>query len=158
MCLIICTRQTKKTNGKSVQLPCVFFSTRQRKMNGGRSSFAVCQTAGTRQTKRPQPARMFAVCPTSGTRQRRKRCRVLRFAVFFFHKSTVNERLLPSVGSLPCVFLRGTRRMPSLRCAIYFPCAAVRAHGKGPLYRVPEIQHTAKPKGHGKYAQSRSAS
>ena len=102
-------------------------------------------------------ARMFAVCPTSGTRQRRKLCRVLRFAVFFFHKSTVNERLLPSVGSLPCVFLRGTRRMPSLRCAIYFPCAAVRAHGKGPLYRVPEIQHTAKPKAHGKYAQSRSA-
>ena len=74
----------------------------------------------------------------------------------FFHKSTVNERLLPSVGSLPCVFLRGTRRMPSLRCAIYFPCAAVRAHGKGPLYRVPEIQHTVKPKAPGKYVQSRS--
>jgi len=83
VCLIICTRQTKKTHGKSVHLPCVFFSTRQRKMNGGWASFAVCQTAGTRQTKRPQPARMFAVCG-SGTRQRRKRCRVLRFAVFFF--------------------------------------------------------------------------
>ena len=46
--------------------------------------------------------------------------------------------------------------MPSLLCAISFPCAVVRAHGKDPLYRVPEIQHTAIPKAHGKYAQSRS--
>ena len=74
----------------------------------------------------------------------------------FFHKSTVNERFLPDVESLPCVFLGGTRQMPSLLCAISFPCAAVRAHGKGPLYCVPELQHTANPKAHGKYAQSRS--
>ena len=74
----------------------------------------------------------------------------------FFHKSTVNERFLPGVKSLLCVFLRGTRQMSSLPCAISFPCAAVRAHGKGPLCRVPEIQHTAKPKAHGKYAQSGS--
>ena len=105
----------------------------------------------------PNGARMFAVCPTSGTRQRRKLCHVLRFAVFFFHKSTVNERFLPGVESLTCVFLRGTQQRPSLLCVISFPYAAVRAHGKGPLYRVPEIQHTAKPKAHGKYAQSRSA-
>ena len=98
----------------------------------------------------PNGARMFAVCPTSGTRQRRKLCRV------FFHKSTVNERFLLGVESLPCVFLGGTRQKPSLLCAISFPCAAVRAHGKDPLYCVPEIQHTAIPKAHGKYAQSRS--
>ena len=105
----------------------------------------------------PNGSRMFAVCPTSGTRQRFLLCRVLRFAVFFFHKSTVNERFLPGVESLTCVFLRGTQQRPSLLCVISFPYAAVRAHGKGPLYRVPEIQHTAKPKAHGKYAQSRSA-
>jgi len=62
VCLIICTRQTKKTNGKSVQLPCVFFSTRQRKMNGGWASFAVWQTAGTRQTKRLQPFQTVPEC------------------------------------------------------------------------------------------------
>ena len=88
VCLIICTRQTKKTHGKSVHLPCVFFSTRQRKMNGGRASFAVCQTAGTRQTKRPQPFQTVpeclpcAQCLAHG--KKRKLCRVLRFAVFFF--------------------------------------------------------------------------
>ena len=75
-------------------------------------------------------ARMFAVCPPSGTRQRRKLCRVLRFAVFFFHKSTVNERFLPGVESL-CVSFYG-------------------AHGKGPLcrvlylFRVLQFGHTAK--------------
>ena len=99
----------------------------------------------------PNGARMFAVCPTSGTRQRRKLCRVLRFAVFFFHKSMVNERFLPGVESLTCVFLRGTRQRSALPCAIYFPCATVRTHGKVPLYRVPEIQHTAKSKAQSKY-------
>ena len=130
VCLIICTRQTKKTNGKSVQLPCVFFSTRQRKMNGGRASFAVCQTAGTRQTKRPQPARMFAVCPTSGTRQRRKRCRVLRFAVFFF-TSPRSMKDFYRVSDLYRVYFYG-------------------AHGECPLcgvlyiFRVLQFGHTAK--------------
>ena len=144
-----------------VHLPCVFFSTRQRKNE--RWMDLLCRVPNGRHTANktapaiPNGARMFAVCPTSGTRQRRKLCRVLRFAVFFFSQVHGQRKIFPGVESLPCVFLRGTQQMPSLPCAISFPCAAVRAHGKDPLYRVPEIQHTAKPKAHGKYAQSRSA-
>ena len=127
VCLIICTRQTKKTHGKSVHLPFVFFSTRQRKMNGGRTSFAVCwRLAHDKQNGPSHSKRCQNVCrvPNVWHTAKKKALPCASLCRVFFHKSTVNERFLPGVESLPCVFLRGTRQRPSL------PCARDTAHGK----------------------------
>ena len=159
MCLIICTRQTKKTHGKSVHLPCVFFSTRQRKWTvDGPPLPCDKRPAHGKQNGSNHSKRFQNVCrvPNVWHTAKKKALPCASLCRVFFHKSTVNERFLLGVESLPCVFLGGTRQRSSLLCAISFPCAAVRAHGKDPLYRVPEIQHTAIPKAHGKYAQSRS--
>ena len=78
----------------------------------------------------PNGSRMFAVCPTSGTRQRRKRCRVLRFAVFFF-TSPRSMKDFYRASDLYRVYFYG-------------------AHGECPLcgvlyiFRVLQFGHTAK--------------
>ena len=54
---------------------------------------------------------------------------------------------LPSIYDLHCCCLLWTHTLTEtawMPCAIFLPCAEMRAHGKKSLCRVPAFQHTAK--------------